>query len=113
MPVYTEGRSRETDDVLVPAAPSRAPEAQRPPRAAAPPVAAAAPVQRPAADPRPLARPEPGAVRGDRGERTGKDSDKDKGERSERPGKPDAGEGRGRSTTEHRPRDQRERAQML
>lgn len=48
--------------------------------------------------------------RGDRGERGER---AERGERVERPGKPEAVEGRGRSTTEHRPRDQRERAQML
>ena len=42
--------------------------------------------------------------KGDRAER---------GDRTDRPGKPESVEGRGRSTTEHRPRDQRERAQML
>ena len=123
MPVYTEGRSRETDDVLVPPASSRAPEAQRPPRAAVPAVVAApAPALRPLpAEPRAQARPEPAAARGERPERPHQtdraDKEKgervDRGERGERSGKPDPAEGRGRSTTEHRPRDQRERAQML
>ena len=121
-PVYSQGRSRETDDVLVPSAPPRAPEVPRSPRAAAPAVVAApAPVMRPPAlEPRGQGRPEPGAPRSDRPDRSNQsdrpDKDKDKGERSERgerPGKPDAAEGRGRSTSEHRPRDQRERAQML
>jgi len=121
-PVYSQGRSRETDDVLVPSVPPRAPEVPRAPRVAAPAVVAApAPVMRPPAfEARPQVRPEPGVSRGDRPDRGHQpdrpDKDKDKAERSERgerPGRPDAAEGRGRSTTEHRPRDQRERAQML
>lgn len=121
-PVYSQGRSRETDDVLVPSVPPRAPELPRAPRAAAPAVVAApAPVMRPPAfEPRPQVRPEPGSPRSDRPDRSHQpdrpDKDKDKGERSERGerlGRPDTAEGRGRSTTEHRPRDQRERAQML
>jgi len=132
MPVYSQGRSRETDDVLVqpaPVTPSRTPDVQRLQRATAPTaMGEPAPALRlPPAEPRAHARPEPGAPRGERfvrpnpAERADRQATErpDSGprgqreERGERAGKPDPAEGRGRSTSEHRPRDQRERAQML
>jgi len=113
LPLYGEGRSRETEGVLAPVAPPRSPEVQRPPRVAVPDAAV-----RPPAESRPQARPDPGTPRGERPDRSNQpdraDRDKgERGERGERSGKSDPAEGRGRSTTEHRPRDQRERAQML
>ncbi len=67
-------------------------------------------------------RIDPPAVRPDRPTRTDREDggregrgreDRDRAERAERGARPETSEGRGRSTTEHRPRDQRERAQML
>ncbi|MEI6025217.1 MAG: DUF6600 domain-containing protein [Betaproteobacteria bacterium] len=122
LPPHGEARSRNTEDVLATSALPRAPEVQRPPRVAAPSVVAApGPALRPPSEPRPQARPEPGTSRGERPDRSNQadradkqvDRDKEKGERGERSGRPDAANVPGRSTTEHRARDQRERAQML
>ena len=49
----------------------------------------------------------------ERGERAERTERTERTERGERAARPEPAEGRGRSTTEHRPRDQRERAQML
>jgi hypothetical protein len=120
MPGYGQGRLRETDEVLAPSGAPGSPEVSRPPRATAPVAAAApAPVLRlPPAEPQARGRPESAAPRSERPDNfnPADRAHKDKGERSERSdrrGPPDSAEGRGRSTTEHRPRDQRERAQML
>jgi hypothetical protein len=119
---YTEGRSRETDDVptlTVPPSPPRTPEGPRAPRAATPPeLTMPSGLPRPVTESRSPVRPDLGAGRGDRQGRAER-QDRDMGQRSERPARPapaepaEAAQERGRSATEHRPRDQRERAQML
>jgi hypothetical protein len=106
-PVYTGGRSRETEDELSPAPQTRSPQPQRPPRSLDPDSRRAHPVV--VARSAPTTSVDVSPSRPDGSARA---------EGASRPelrhgGHGGGDEGRRRSSTEHRARDQRERAQMF